>query len=273
MRGRIGDYAIERELPAAGPAAVFHATHVLLPRRAILRVLRPAFATLRPAAVELMREACLVEALRHPGVPRVYECGRLGEQPWIACEHVDGENLGDTLDTRCLRVDETIALVRDVADILAYAHARGIVHRNLRPEAIVRGDGKRGFPLCLVDWSSARVAGDGSGDVLALGAIAHLALAGELPAPDQVLAGPPRLVALIQAMLAPDASVRPRAADVVVETTRLAAPEIEELDPIDVEEIHLPPPIPTKVKWTPPHGVTTAPDVRGIAIAAIKLRP
>ncbi|MGE5186611.1 MAG: protein kinase domain-containing protein [Acidobacteriota bacterium] len=273
MRGRIGDYAIERELPAAGPAAVFHATHVLLPRRAIVRVLRPPFATVRPAAVELMREACLIEALRHPGVPRVYECGRLGEQPWIACEHVEGEHLADTLDSRCLRIDEVIALVRDVAGILAHAHTRGIVHRNLRPEAIVRGDGKRGFPLCLVDWSSARVADDGSGAVLARGAIAHLALAGELPGPEQPLAGPPRVVALIQAMLAPEAAARPTAARVAAEATRLAAPELEELDPVDVEEIHLPPPIPTRVKWTPPHGVTAAPDVRGIAIGTIKRRP
>ena len=267
MRGRIGDYAIERELEVTGPAAIFHATHVLLPRRAVLRLLRPDFAAVKAAAIELMREACMVEALRHPGVPRVYECGRQGEQPWVACELVEGKPLAETLDERALRADETIALVRDVAEILAHAHARGIVHRNLRPEAIVRGDGKRGFPLCLVDWSSARVLEDGSGDVLALGAIAHLALSGELPTPERRLAGPAKLVALIEAMMAAEPSARPTAVQVAAAARRLAEPEVQELDAVDVVEIVLPPPVPTKVKWTPPHGVASA----GTALAQIPL--
>src|SRR5690349_10050416 len=78
-----------------------------------------------------------------------------------------------------------LELIRDLADILAHAHERGIVHRALRAETVVRDfDGVRGFPVCIVDWSDARVDGGDrcrADDIFALGVIAHQALTGHLP--------------------------------------------------------------------------------------------
>src|SRR5436190_5950085 len=142
---RIGDYVIDGEADDG-----YQATHVLLPRRVRLDIMHPTFVGLRPVAVRMMREACILEALRHPGVPRIYEVGVLADQrtqrPWIASELVHGESLATTFLIGYVTVVEVLAVVRDVADILAHAHARNVVHRGVRPEAIIRGDGSRGYP-------------------------------------------------------------------------------------------------------------------------------
>src|SRR5438477_11333520 len=88
---RIGDYVVERALAEDGMVAECLARHVLLPRRAHLRVIA---AEARSIAVRMMREAWVLEALDHPGVPRLYECGVLpDDRPWIAFEPIVGETL------------------------------------------------------------------------------------------------------------------------------------------------------------------------------------
>ena len=83
---RIGDYVVEREVAYEAAAIVYFATHVVLPRQAHVKVSHPG---LRPAAVQLLREACILEALSHPGAPRVYECGVLADRrPWSSIERL-----------------------------------------------------------------------------------------------------------------------------------------------------------------------------------------
>src|ERR1041384_4904778 len=85
---RVGDYVVEGEASYEASAIVYCATHVVLPRQAHLKITHPGS---RPAAVQLMREACILEALSHPGVPRVHECGVLADRrPWCAIEMVAG---------------------------------------------------------------------------------------------------------------------------------------------------------------------------------------
>ncbi|MGE5185413.1 MAG: protein kinase domain-containing protein, partial [Acidobacteriota bacterium] len=154
---RIGEYVIERSAPTRGTGHLYEATHRVLPRRVTLKVLPAAAPWNSALAVQLLREACIVEALDHPGIPRVYECGTLADRrPWVATEIVVGPTLTQQIATRALSVVQVVAIVRDVAETLAYAHARGLVHRAVSPRAIVFPPGARRFPLCLVDWSSAR---------------------------------------------------------------------------------------------------------------------
>lgn len=238
---QIGDYAIDRELPAKPGEVGYLGTHALLPRRARVQTLHPAFAGIRSIALQLMREACILEALRHPGVPRVYETGVLPDRrPWVALELVEGPTLADQLaDGAALTAQEAISVAREVAEILIHAHSRGVVHRNLRPEAIAR----RPDGVCLLHWEDARAAdadpglqplpegsldyqppevhagapADQRADVYALGMIAYEALTldrSEESARDRVPAAPRRLTALIDRMRAHDPLSRPSASEV-----------------------------------------------------------
>jgi serine/threonine-protein kinase len=201
---RIGNYSIVAERGRDATGCVFEARHLVLPRRAIVKVMDGSEP--RYLAIQLLREACILEALEHPGVVRVFEAGLLAERrPWFAQEHVEGESVEELLAKGALAPLRAVELVRDIADVLEHAHRRGIVHCGLRPEGIVVTGRSRGFSLCIVDWSDARthdtasrgalpalreyvapelVAGaaiDDRMDVFSLGVIAYQALTGALP--------------------------------------------------------------------------------------------
>jgi eukaryotic-like serine/threonine-protein kinase len=290
---RIGDYVVERRIGGGPTDVTYEATHVLLPRRATLKVMHPAFHGLRPVAVQMMREACILEALRHPGVPRVYECGMLADRrPWVAIEIVDGITVADSLE-RPLALPAIKALLRDVAEVLDYAHRRGVVHRGLRPASIVRCSDLRGFGVCITGWGEARAADsaavappvgddayrapelranqpfDGRADVYSLGVIAYQAMTLELPGPRPRRSAhvPPRLAVLVERMLAADPVSRPSSAEVRAEAMRLLEGTdslLDDITEVEAEEVVLvelpegPPPLPVdKIRWTPPHGLGT----------------
>ncbi|NVB83131.1 MAG: hypothetical protein HOV81_32435 [Kofleriaceae bacterium] len=266
---RIGDYTIERDLGDS-----YEAKHVVLPRRVKLDVMQPQFAGLPPVAVRMMREACILEAMRHPAVPRVFEVGVIAEartnRPWVASELVEGE-----VARGPLAPSEVLALVRDVADVIAHTHERGVVHRRLRLDAIVHGDGTRGFPLCVVDWSDARADESDearAADVLALGLLALHALTGQpqrVPRPARELApgAPSRLCMMIDDLVVDNPMSRPSAAEVRARAKLIVETPHEDDEAIVEERVVLvdisrgvPPPIPQlDTRWTPPLGVTSAP--------------
>jgi serine/threonine-protein kinase len=208
---RIGNYRVERELGPTGSGLLLQARHQVLPRRAIIKVVHAAFAAQPPFVVQTLREACILEAIGHPGVPIVYESGLLRDRrPWFAFEVIHGPTLEDVLGGGTMPVIEVAGLVRDLADVLEHAHRRGVIHRGLRPDRIVVTNHRR-FPLCIPDWSESiahdaaacvpppdgchgyvapelthRDAGgaervDDRADMFALGAIAYRALTGTLP--------------------------------------------------------------------------------------------
>jgi serine/threonine protein kinase len=278
---RIGDYIIQTQVGDA-----YEAIHVLLPRKVRLTVApRPV------SSVRMMREACILEALRHPGVPRIFEVGVLptSHEPWVATEIVPGSSLLDlTIEKGRLDLREVLTIVQQVADVLAYAHRRGVSHGAVRPDAILRHNqadaGSRGFPLCLINWSEARLhdtqVDNGRAfaeDVFALGLVADLVLASRTSAP-------PKLAALIDDMLAPDPFQRPCAAEICARAkVLLDGLEILTDDDIVEESVVLvdisrstPPPVPpqarARVRWTPALKMSPTPS-NGVVVGTIKLRP
>jgi eukaryotic-like serine/threonine-protein kinase len=201
---RIGNYRIDGERSRDATQVVYEGRHLVLPRRAILKVMEQTHAPV--AAVQLLREACILEALEHPGVVRVYESGLLPDRrPWFAHERVEGATVADLLSHGPLDPAQAAALLRDLSDVLAHAHRRGVIHSSLRPHCIAVTGRARGFPLCIADWSDARthdttapppalgapdyaapelirgIAIDDRVDVFALGVLGYQALTGELP--------------------------------------------------------------------------------------------
>lgn len=248
---RVGNYSLECALPARRHELAFRASHVLLPRVVRLVILHPTHGT-REAVARMLREACLVESLRHPGIPRLYECGRLSTgRPWLAYELALGPTLAETEPRTAI---EALGIVCELAEILAYAHARGVVHGAVRPASIICG----AEHLYLGDWSrSHEVEQDPRADVYALGVLAFELLAGAAPTGS--------IASLVDRMRAPEPAQRPTAADVVAEVTRSiealeaielaldgqTEPAIEDVVLVDIAD---PPPGPTAVRWTPPLG-------------------
>src|SRR3954468_8394335 len=151
---RIGNYRVEHELGPTGSGVLLQARHQVLPRRAIIKVVHAAFAGESPYLVQTLREACILEAISHPGVPIVYESGVLKDRrPWFAFEAIGGPTLDDLL-VGPQPIGEAAGLLRDLADILDPAHRRGVIHRGLRADRVMV-TGHRRYPLCIPDWSEA----------------------------------------------------------------------------------------------------------------------
>ncbi|HEY4240117.1 MAG TPA: protein kinase [Kofleriaceae bacterium] len=273
---QIGDYKIGKALPACRSELAYEGTHIVLPRRARLTVMHPRFTGVRPVAVRIVREACILEAISHPGVPRVFECGVIDRRPWIATELVCEPTLGDELAERALSVSAVITLLRDAAEVLAAAHRRGVVHRALTPDAIQRTP-NRSFPICMTGWGDAAVGegalpqfvaddarhyrapelarggaelADGRADVYALGAIAHEALTLALPivSVPRYMGIPAEISRLLERMLAPDPVARPSAAEVRAEAMRMA--ELgDAVDQVDVELVDISHADPDPAAW------------------------
>lgn len=209
---RISTYRVERELGATTTGTLYQAVHQILPRRAVIKVGHPARG--QQFAIQLLREACLLEALSTiGGVPQVYESGLLDDRrPWFAFEQIEGASLAERLNGGPLASFEVAALLRDLARILELAHKRGIVHRALRPDRVtICGPGARPcreLSVAIHDWSEARAhdassepgmfvardarayvapelargeLADDRADVYALGVVAYQALTGALP--------------------------------------------------------------------------------------------
>jgi eukaryotic-like serine/threonine-protein kinase len=259
---RIGNYRIDGELGRDATGVVYEARHLVLPRRAVVKVMETAEP--RPLAVQLLREACILEALEHPGIVRVFESGLLPDRrPWFAHERVEGATVADLLAEGPLEAPHAVVLVRDIAEVLEHAHRRGVVHCGLRPDRIVITGRTRGFPLCIADWSDARIHDTASPgpvlvdrayaapeqidggpiddrvDVFSLGVIAYQVLTGVVPTlappaideygntqymPAQVRApkAPPELTSLVDQMIAYDRWDRPSSAEVHAELVQLA---------------------------------------------------
>jgi tRNA A-37 threonylcarbamoyl transferase component Bud32 len=205
---RIGDYVIERTIEEELGEA-YEASHTILPRLARLDVMQTIFVGLRPVADRMLREACVIESLRHPGVPRIYNVGMLADdRPWVASELIDGVPL--SASNQPLPAADVIGLLRDVTAILAYTHERGVAHRSIAPEAIVCDNIERGTPVCLVQWNRVLLADDDRAVACADDMFA-LALVLEARIEDPV---PVALTRLLLEMMAPEPENRPSAARV-----------------------------------------------------------
>ena len=276
IKDRIGDYRIEGELPQPGAELRFHATHILLPRTAIVHVIA------REHGMALMREACILEVLRYPGIPRVYECGVFEDQlAWAAVEHV----VGTALPQRTvLAMSAAVAVLRDVATLLDHAHRRGIVHHGVRAESILRCDGSRGYATALVDWSSAKAGSDSARDIAALGRVVYELLAGGPPTialSVRCATVPDRLGALVDQMMARNPAARPIAAAVAAEAERVAKelePSFDQTQSGVVEEVRLQcdlsrDPAPRlRRKWTPAFDALATQTDGGSVLAAVRPR-
>ena len=138
-------------------SVVYEARHLVLPRRAILKVMQRGA---RIAAVQLLREACILEALEHPGIVRVYESGLLAGSPAVVRARARRRRDRRRSAVATARLDPphaAVAAPRHRRGARARASPRRHPLRRCAPIASSSPGRTRGFPLCIVDWSDARM--------------------------------------------------------------------------------------------------------------------
>jgi len=135
------DYQVERELGGGGMSRVFVALETKLGRRVVVKVLPPDMA----AALNIdrfHREIMLAASLQHPLIVPLLTAEASGDLLYYVMPYIEGDSLRTRLGRDGpLSVVETVRILRDVADALAYAHRQGIVHRDIKPENVLLAQG------------------------------------------------------------------------------------------------------------------------------------
>lgn len=199
-------YVVQRELGRGGMGVVYLAQERRLDRLVAIKVLPPALndSDLRE---RFLREARTAAQLSHPNIVPIFRADEIGDLAFFSMGYVDGESFAESIQTRGrVPAGEVVRVLREAAWALAYAHARGVIHRDVKPENLMieRGTGRvivtdfgiardtRATPLTRDGWilgsvhymSPEQVAGDqldGRSDLYALGIIGWQALSGRLP--------------------------------------------------------------------------------------------
>jgi serine/threonine-protein kinase len=152
----LGDrYTLERELGRGGMATVYLAHDVRQARPVAIKVMHRVLAT--ALGVErFLREIEIAASLSHPNIVPVSDSGNAGELLYYIMPYVEGESLYQRLEReRQLPLEDALQITQDVAAALGYAHSRGVLHRDVKPENILLAGGH----ALVADFGLARAMG------------------------------------------------------------------------------------------------------------------
>jgi TolB-like protein/Flp pilus assembly protein TadD len=201
---KLSHYRLLEPLGRGAMGEVWLAEDSQLPRKVAVKLLPRELAADADAVERLLREAKAAASVDHPNVVTVHEAGIAEGRPYVVMQRVEGETLEARLARGPLPVEETIAMVRALADALAEVHALGIVHRDLKPSNIMAtargpkildfgiaavGGQERltstglsvGTPLYMSPEQARGLEPDKRSDLWALGVILYRCLTGTLP--------------------------------------------------------------------------------------------
>src|SRR5678810_861381 len=126
------NYHITEKLGAGGQGAVYRATDAKLGRSVVIKVLPPELTAKEANLKRFEREARLASALDHPNICTIFDLDEVDGVHFIAMQHVEGKNVRQLVAGRPLDLKTTVLIGLQVADALAAAHNRGIIHRDIK---------------------------------------------------------------------------------------------------------------------------------------------
>jgi eukaryotic-like serine/threonine-protein kinase len=202
-----GEYSLQRELGRGGMGIVYLARDVQLDRDVAIKVLPSHLARTAGSRERFIREARTAAGLSHPHIVPIHRVGEAGGFVFFVMGYVEGETLGERLrDRGPLPPDDATRIMREVAWALAYAHGRGVVHRDIKPDNILleagtgralvtdfgiahatgsEEAGEKGRIMGTANFMSPEQAAeevvDGRSDIYSLGVVGYVAVSGRLP--------------------------------------------------------------------------------------------
>jgi len=163
----VGPYRIIEKLGRGGMATVFNAYHPALDRYVAIKALHPAFMEDPNFLARFQREARVVAKLEHPNIVPIYDFAEHEGRPYLVMKFIEGETLKARLVRAGVLQNQVIKIVEAVGAGLTYAHARGILHRDVKPSNVLLANDGR---IYLADFGLARIAQAGestlSGDMM-----------------------------------------------------------------------------------------------------------
>jgi serine/threonine protein kinase len=155
-----GRYRVLAKLGEGGMGEVYLAEHLLLGRREALKILRPQLASTPQLISRFRREARAANRVQHLNIVGVYDFGQLPDgRFFLAMEYAEGEPISNVLrKVGPFSVKRTLHVLAQLADAAGYAHALGVIHRDLKPQNLILID-KRNQPdlLKVVDFGVAKI--------------------------------------------------------------------------------------------------------------------
>ena len=161
-------YELDSEIGRGGMGIVYRAKDRRLKRTVAIKLLPPELAFRSDIKTRFLREAETAAQLSHPNIVPIYTVDETEGLVFFVMAYVDGENLAKRIFERgVLPTEDVRRILRDVADALAYAHERGVVHRDIKPDNIIIS-AQNGRPM-VTDFGIARAVSDGDSRLTATG--------------------------------------------------------------------------------------------------------
>lgn len=204
QRALVGSYSLERQIGRGGMGVVFLARDVRLDRPVAIKLLRPEVAGQSSFRERFLNEARTAARLSHPHLVSIHAVEEADDLVYFVMAYIEGETLGERIRRQGpLSSDEASRVLREVAWALSYAHASGVIHRDIKADNILleRSTGR----ALLADFGIAQAAGSADSeplvgtttylspeliegraaspqsDLYALGVVGFFAVSGQLP--------------------------------------------------------------------------------------------